>query len=327
MKYKTKLIFLTSLIAGLVLILIASFIFDPKNMNTRTSLYTWLDKKWIDQADRIVVKGTGLASETTTLIRRNNIWYVLAGNTEYPAKQERVQNLFDLLSTKAPYPVRANSESSHEKLGVTERVASRIAVYGGISQIPLLDLLIGSGDSTGNEIYLRENGKKEVRSGADQFTNYSDSKQSTWFYLRMISDDPKPVTPGMVQRVTITSAEQHLSYTLSRYADDTGSSWRIDSSPAMVPDTNRVETYVRSLVNIEGAGFAVGSAQDDYRFTFGKAELVLEDLSRVTILFGPELENGQYPAMVSGGNPFVYLIPMWVKERTFREPAYFEAEE
>ncbi len=137
MKYKTKLIFLISLIAACVIALITGMIFDPQNMNARTSLYTWLDKIWIDQADRLVLKSAGLNSELVMLTRKNNVWHVLADGNEYPAKQERVTDLFNALSAKAAYPVAAWSSSSHAKLGVTEQAASRIIVYGGVSTIPL----------------------------------------------------------------------------------------------------------------------------------------------------------------------------------------------
>jgi hypothetical protein len=76
--------------------------------------------------------------------------------------------------------VRASSISSYQRLGVTEQLASRIIIYGGASNIPLLDLLIGSGNSAGSEIYLRKNGNTQVRSGEDKFTYFSDAKQDAW---------------------------------------------------------------------------------------------------------------------------------------------------
>lgn len=326
MKYKTKLIFLISLITACVLILIAGFVFDPQNMNARTSLYTWLDKTWIDQADRLVLKSAGLNSELVMLTRKNNVWHVLADGNEYPAKQERVTDLFNALSAKAAYPVAAWSSSSHAKLGVTEQAASRIILYGGASTIPLLDLLIGSGNSAGNEIYLRKNGNTEVRSGADQFTFYSDAKQNAWFDLRLIHYS-RPLTSAMVQNITVAqnNEEQESSYTLSRFAGENGTSWRIDSFPAMLVDNAKAESYVRSLLTSEAADFAAASLPSDYDFSFGKIELLLDDLSSLSIFFAPALENGQHPAM-SSGSPFVYLIPEWTAERMLREADYFAEE-
>lgn len=330
MKYKTKLAVLLPLIAVCVLVLIADTFFDPQNMNARTSLYTWLDRTWINQADQIVIKGTGLASDSVMLIRKSDRWFVLADGVEYPTKQEQVTDLFNLLSVRASYPVRSTSQSSHERLGVTEQAASRIIVYGGVSQIPLLDLLIGSGNSTGNEIYLRKNGSNEVRSGADYFTHFSDAKRNAWFDLRLfLFNNDKTLTNEMVQRVSIykNSAGQNVSYTLSRYAEANGTSWIIDSPSNTIIDNTKAESFVRTLLTSEAADFAgshllTNTRLTNWDFSFGKVELLLEDLSVVSIMFGPELENNQHPAIISG-KPFVHLIPQWTVERILRDAEYF----
>jgi hypothetical protein len=323
MKYKSKLVFLISLISACVLILIASFIFNPQNENARSSLYTWLDKTWTLQADRIVMKGSGASSELIMLIRKADRWNVLVDNTEYPAKQELVEDLFNLLSARESYPVRASSVSSHERLGVTEQLASRIIVYGGASQIPLLDLLVGSGNSVGSEIYLRKNGTNEVRSGADLFTQFSDVKQSAWFDLRLFGDE-KQLTSRMVQQVSVfqDSSEQNLSYTLSRYSDDNETSWKIEASPNMIIDNNKVESFIRTILTSEAVDFAANAHPSDFNFTYGKIDLLLDDLSTKNILFASRIDGGLYPAMISG-NSFVYLIPEWLIERFFQKANYF----
>jgi hypothetical protein len=281
----------------------------------------------MQQADKIVVKGIGLYSQPITLIRKNNFWRVLVNQTEYPAKQESVDYLFRLLSTKALYPIRSTSFSSHEKLGVSENLASRIIVYGGASQIPLLDLLIGSGNLTGIEIYLRKNGTNEVRSGADEFTHYADAAQKFWFNLKLFSKD-KTLTSNMIQQVSIYKNDfsKNITYTLSRQANEQGTFWKIDSSPEMIVDNNKAESYLRSLLATEAADFALNTNQSTYDFNFGNIELLFDDLSVTKIMFASKTENDQYPVMMSG-NPFIYLIPEWTVERIFRDVEYFASEE
>jgi hypothetical protein len=328
MKYKTKLIFLISLISICVFILVASFIFNPQNTNARKSLYTWLEKTWTLQVDRIVLKGSGFASEPIMLIRKLDRWFVRANEIDYPAKQELTADLLNLLSTRTAYPVRATSQSSHERLGVTEQLASRIIVYGGASQIPLLDLFVGSGNLAGSEIYLRKNGSNEVRSGADQFTHFSDAKQNAWFDLKLFSDE-KMLTTNMIQQVCVfkNDSSQHSSYVLSRYVDEGRTSWKIDSLQTANIDNTKVESFLRTLLTSEAADFAAYLSDDDFtfgniEFNFGEIELLLDDLSRINISIAPALANNQYPAIMSG-NPFVFLIPEWTVERMFREAEYF----
>jgi hypothetical protein len=323
MKYKSKLVFLISLICACVLILIASFIFNPQNMNARTSLSTWLDRTWTLQADRIIMKGSGAYSEPIMLIRKLDRWNVLVDNTEYPAKQELVEDLFNLLSARESYPVRASSVSSHERLGVTEQLASRIIVYGGASQIPLLDLLVGSGNSAGSEIYLRKNGTNEVRSGADLFTQFSDAMQNFWFDLRIVNNDDL-LNVERVQQVTIykNDSDEAISYSLTRYADNNTASWKINASPNTILDNYKVDSYIRTLLSSEAVDFAVNALPSDYDFNFGEVTLLLDDLSTINILFAPALENDQYPVMVNG-KAFVFLVPQWLVERLFRDANYF----
>lgn len=322
MKYKTKLVFLISLISVCVLILIASFVFDPQNLNTKKSWYVWLNKTMLYHADRIIMNDAA-ASESIVLIRKNDYWFVRSHQMEYPANQEHVNDLFNLLSQKAAYPVRSTSLLSHERLGVTEQAASRIIVYGGASQIPLLDLLIGSGNDAGNEIYLRKNGINEVRSGADQFTQYSDLNQNTWFDLRLFGKD-FPLHTKMIQQLHVVknNPSESFSYILRREAAGDGTSWKIKASPDIILDDNKTESYLRMLLTSEAADFAVNSVPSDYEFTLGKIELLLDDLSVISFIIAPKTENDQYPAMISG-RPFVYLIPEWAAKRILRTAEYF----
>ncbi len=147
MTYKKKAVVLSVIVAVLALIYILTFVFDPENRSS--AAFAWLDPSLLVMADGIEISGT---ENRIVLRRRNNVWFVADGTGEFPAKQDRVADLFALLTRKGNYPVRASSSEGIERLGLKEESASRITVRGGVG-LPLLDLLIGSANALGTEVY------------------------------------------------------------------------------------------------------------------------------------------------------------------------------
>jgi hypothetical protein len=318
MTYRRKFFTLSGLVAVLFLVYILSLIFDPQRSASRSALYTWLDPRLLDQADAIVIQSPGLA---VNLVRRNNVWLVSRQGNEYPARQLRVGDLLSALSRRAAYPVMATSAFSHEQLGLGGSAGSTGASYGeGISRItvrggaglPLLDLLVGKG-TTNREVYLRKAGRDEARSGEDIFTVYTGSAPSSWYDLRLF---PDRIDAGEVQRLKVYPLKgegygtgSFLSFTRS------GNGWITTNSAVPRPDTGRIDTYVRGILDAEGEDFASSLTPP----SDGKIVLELEDGTVLTLNVSPEDEGtGQRRATVSG-SPYVYALAGWTVERLFRE--------
>jgi hypothetical protein len=306
-----KIYVLSGLVAALALIYAATLIFDPERVNTRDSSFVWLDEKWVDQADAIEITSNG---QSITLARRNgereasSRWLVSRdngyGSVDYPAKQLRVEDLLHVLSAKGAYPVRANT--SHERFGLTEAAADHIVIRGGLSQVPLLDLLIGDTDTMG-AVYMRKNKQDEVRSGMNStLASYASSAVTSWYNLRLFPDDASaggassgsstasgskaPIGIDAVQRVVIQApavtdenmvSDTSGTDTVSDTIDGTGESAAANASSTTAPvpppvftltrneggwlvsdtggeqnaDTQSVESYIRTLLDIEGEDF------------------------------------------------------------------------
>ncbi|MDR0589847.1 MAG: DUF4340 domain-containing protein [Spirochaetaceae bacterium] len=298
-------------------------VFDPERINSRDASYVWLPPELADQADRVEIYAQ--ENEGVTLIRNAGGWFISFEGKEYPAKQSRVEDLFLILSTKAAYPLRASSAASHEKLGLSTGKASRIVVRGGPGTTPLLDLLIGEGDATGKEIYLRKNAQDEVRSGENKLASYITGSRSSWYNLRLFPEnEAAPVGADMVQRIILippVNPEDEnspaRSFTLSR----NGAGWIQEGGTGEL-DTGKVESYIRAVIEAEGEDFVSSMNSTDPVFTEGQITLHIGDNTTRIIKIGPRLESGNRSALSSGSN-HVYSLAEWTMNRIVKDAAYF----
>jgi hypothetical protein len=329
MTYKEKIRALFIIIGVLVLLLVVSYVFDPERSGTRNSLYTWLDKKIIDQIDRIELGSPDAADGGVTLIYRDGGWLAVLAGENFPAKAERVEDLLALLSRRASYPVRAHSAASQERLGVSGDRAAYIRLYGGAG-LPLLELFIGGTDALGSDVYLRKGNGAEIRSGERSFLSYAGSRRQSWYDLRLLQAAP-PGTTG-ARRTDAAPAGltvEQVQRVELRYAPDSGKgamvlardngAWTVNGRTA---DSAEVDTYIRTIINAEADDFIPSLKPSDLRFNQGIINLELEDGSRRGLSLGPSLEDGKSSVVVSG-LPYVYALSEWTVGRLFRDSDEF----
>jgi hypothetical protein len=331
--YARKVIVLAALVGALALVYALSVAFSYGRTAARGSSYSWIDKKALDKADRIEIKG---AVGRVTLARVNGVWAAPKDSGDYPVKQERVADFLGLLSAKKSYPVRASSEASFAALGLDEESAYRVTVRGGAGAAgaerpPLLDLLIGSPDATGREVYMRKIGGREARSGDTALTSYVNSPETSWLNLRLFGDTR--LTAQSVQRLIVKAPPETAAgeFTLAR----SGADWTLQSGGAASQgagalDAPKTESYIRAILEAEAENFNTGDRADDAAFaaglSAGSLTLELEDGARRVITVGPPGPGGRRDAAVSG-SPLVYTLAEWTVNRVFRSPNEFVKQE
>ena len=298
MRYKKKVSILFVLNFCLLVFYGLTLFFDPQRTVKRNSAYSWLEERFISSADRIEIYGI---YGSTILSRKNNIWVISATGQDFPVKQIRVEELFRSLSRRKSYPLRS-SASAPERLGFDEG-ASRIIVRGGAG-LPLLDLLIGFTDASGRDVYLRKAGQKEIRSGEDIFSVYTESNRSFWYDLRIFPE----LLPSMVQKVHLLTAGES-SYILSRQ----NSGWINERTGEQIPGAG---TYLSSILALQGEDFV------DLRERETALSLVLElgDGSFLILRVSPPDTQGCVIVSVSG-SPLSYLLSEWSAKRLW--PSFF----
>jgi hypothetical protein len=324
MVYKKKLIALSSLTGFLALVYLVTLFFDPERGSSRSAAFLWLDPEIRNQVDGLELAKAGEWDNPIKLVRRGSNWYALIGEAEFPAKNARVEDLFRVLTTRDAYPVRGSDASSHERLGLSENRAGRVLVTGGAG-LPLLDLLVGNSDAAGREVYMRKNGQNEFRSGEDKLSAYINGAETSWHRLGLFAESPPDA--AQVQRIVVNPPPPEGEAEEGGVAPDpmvitrNGSVWSIEGMDDETVDAQRVDSYLRGILDAEGESFIPGQSAATAGFSDGRITLELGNGSSLMINLGIQPENRK--VVTASGSPYVYALAEWTVTRLFREKSYF----
>jgi hypothetical protein len=188
-----------------------------------------------------------------------------------------------------------------------------------------LDLLVGRGDQTGREVYLRKAGQNEIRSGEDLFSGYISSARTSWYNLRLFPEsEDGALDADAVQRLTVYPPEGEGGEPAEpRIFSRTGNGWAVSGLEAAEPDNTKVDSYIRGILNTEGDDFSESLTPEDPAFDDARLVLELGDGGIRTLRLGKVDEFNRRPAIVSG-SPHVYSLAGWAVDRLFREASSFE---
>lgn len=318
MTYKNKITVLSAVIAGLAIIYILTIIFDPGRRGARSDAYSWLERSQIDRISGITITR---ADETITLARNGGIWFVTRDGKDYPARQARVEDFIAALSKRDSYPVRSSSASAHERLSLTPDTAVQVTVLAGAGP-PLLTLLIGQSDITGQNVYMRKLDQNEVRSGENRFSAYTGSSLTSWFNLRLFPENEAGKLGAKdIQRLIVYSPKDGASSGASQTFTRSGKGWTF-SFELSNPDFNKVETYLQDILSTSGDDFVDGVNPSDPMFNSGRVEMELGNGATKTLKFAAPNEDGKYFTTVSGSD-FVYSVQSWAVDKIFVQPDTF----
>lgn len=313
-EYKNKLIFLLSLIGALTLLYIGSFIFTNERSDIRSASYVWIEERLASRINKIDIKTD---SQNIELVKKNNEWFVLLNNIEYPARHLRIEDFINVFTKRDYWPVRASNASTHASFGLDSAQADRITFND--SATILLDVLVGYDNVLGNEISMRKFAQNEVRSGDNRVKTYITSPVSSWFNLKLFPEENgKTWSHNDIQNLTVNNEGQRLVISKS------GRTWTVTNTEN--PDRSNVENYIRTILSAEGDNFA-GLLQDFDRDIFTHSSIIVEfgNGNIVTVNFSEPDESGRRLAIVTGRD-YVYSIPAWSGGRLFRDAASFEAQ-
>jgi len=310
MTYKKNLIIHLSIIAALALIYTASLVLDPERTAARSGVYVWMDSRLVSGVNRIVLSSQG---ENRELVKRNNKWFVLYNENEYPARQARIEDFLMLFTRRIQNPVRYSNAASHARLGLDVETASRITVYADNST--LLDLLVGDQDNTGDEMYIRRAGQNEVRSGEYLIGVYLRGEAGSWYDVKLFpeSEDGR-LTVDDVQRLLVYTEGEPLIFSRSNWV------WSISGVNTQT-NQSLIESYIYAILIAEGDDFSEVSA-DDPELNHSRIILELGNGSVRTIRLSEADETGRRLAHVSGSH-YVYSLPAWSAQRLFRDVSEF----
>jgi hypothetical protein len=325
MPYKKKLTILSGITAALFLVYILTLIFDPERIGKRSDAYSWLEPSQVPLISGITIAKPYAEPEDAVVLARNGgKWFVSHNGKDYPARQIRVEDFIATLTKKEPYPLRSSSASSHEQLSLTEESSTRVIMTGGAG-LPILNLLIGAGDVTGQNVYMRKQGQNEVRSGENKFSGYTGSAPSSWYNLRLFPESENgKLDTANVQRLTVYAPSEEGENNPPQIFSRKGREWAF-SFELSDPDMGKVDSYIRDILNTQGDDFADAVDASDPMFNFSRIVMELGDSTIRTVRISPPDEEGKSYAAVTGSD-FVYSIPSWTVGRLFPDVQMFTRE-
>ena len=318
MTYKNKIITLSSVIAALAIIYILTIIFDPQRRGSRSDAYSWLEP---GQNDRITGISIARDGETIMLERKGGKWFVTRGGKDYPARKVRVDDFIAILSKRNSYPVRSSSASTHDRLSLTPDKAVQVTVLAGAGP-PLLTLLIGQSDVTGQNVYLRKLDQNEVRSGENKFSAYIGAEPNFWYNLRLFPENEEgKLGTKDIQRLLVYSSENEPPQIFTRNGREWTFNFEITS-----PDFNKVETYLQDILSVSGDDFIDDISPADPMFNTNRLVMELGNGVIKTLRFGPPIDDGGKRYATVSGVDFVYSIQLWAFKKLFAETNNFAKE-
>lgn len=312
MTFKNKLICLSILIAIFALVYAGSFIFSRDMDNTRSASHLWLDSSAAGRINRFVINSSQDKLEFT---KKSDQWFITRNNSEYPARRLRVEDFLSVFTTRAQWPVRSSSGAANDRFGLDER-AARITFYSDYSII--LDLLLGDDDVMGLEMYFREAGRNEIRSGNSSIRVYITGEVTSWYNLRLIPESADgSVSINSAQRLTVFNEGASQVFTRSNR------SWDVSGVNVENPDMSKIEEYINFVINAEGEDFIDSVSASSMDFNYSRIMIEFGNGSVVTILIsGPDEVNKRYARVSNSG--YIYQLPLWVTTRLFRNAESFE---
>ena len=189
---------------------------------------------------------------------------------------------------------------------------------------PLLNLLIGQEDISGQNVYLRKQEINEVRSGENIFSAYTGSPLNSWYNLRLFPDSESGRLDVVnIQRLTVyPPADENGEAKPPQVFTRSGRTWTFNFDIEN-PDMSSVDNYIRDILNTMGDDFIDTVNSSDPMFDDSRIVLELGDSSIKTIRLGPSAEDGRRYATVTGSD-MVYSLPAWVNQRLFTDTGSFE---
>ncbi len=318
MRYRHKLIALSTLLGLLALVYAGSFIVEAASEAATGARFSLIDERSVSAVSRLSIS---IAAERTTLEKRGDRWFALRGEAAYPAKDARVEDMLTSLSSADLYQRRSSTAAAHRALGLTADTAARLIVSGASGAV-LLDLLVGAADASGREVNLRFAGKDESFSGLDRFSSVLKGGGRSWLDLSLFAHDP--VRPESIQRISVRGRippqgnrpGRPVAYAVLR---DAGRGWILEGRGETL-DPMKVEAYAKAVAFAEADDFA----DTDAEALEPAATIVAEtgDGREFAVEIASAGADGRSLAAVSG-SPYRYWLGTWDAERLIVDESQF----
>ena len=349
MKFQQRFIVLSGVLGVLVITMILGLALSPSAARRQTRSEPIFAVEADDIAGIEILSrrpqggtdgGSSDAAETETTIdlsMREGAWRIAIEGNDFPANQERVESLVDLLED-----IRSLREVSRDadlwpEFGLTKDDASSITLYDRSGEV-LRRVYFGDRSSGAAGLYFRRLAEERVLLAASDITFYLD--QGTAYFSDLVPM-PRTVTADRIVRYQVSADTTEIdgadgfssTYDLLRRTSGQSSLWVFEGSDQAV-NQQTTGSMIRSAVTASNARFALPA---DGRISDPHSVVTLETDGgdTYTMYFGQANEEGQVLYRLEGpgvaqsesGEYYTYLMSGWQKNRILIRRSAILAEE
>jgi hypothetical protein len=314
MKYRTKLIALSSVLGALAVLFLASVVFSPENTWRRAAAGRLIASSGLSDVASVEIKAP---ASDIVLAASGGAWTIKSGDAIYPAQSGRVESFVKALLGASELIQVSKSKDNWAGFEVTDEAAKRVTVKN-VKGAVVGDFLVGKQEPTARGIYVRMAGKDPVFQTPNSFGSYLQNEAKYWEYLRLLPEGLK------IENVQSFEVKANLSL------DDTGSrkigesyrlvrgkgeAWSAEGRADISIDASKATTAVRNVLDFEAADFSAEKA-DQAGLTAPSATvyLAIGNGNSYQINVGSRIkDSGKFYLSVSGGK-YVYLAESWMIE-------------
>jgi hypothetical protein len=309
MKFKVKIIVLSSIFLVLVLTLILGTVFSPERRLRRLA-----DRPLIPEFDAEAITSLSIQKEDETILLEQpdkGVWHLLLDGKRFPADQERVQNLLNALKNSN----RGTSVSENPEEYENFQLGPKAAVFtvSTSPETPDHVIFFGKSGAGRNESYIRYEGGDTVFLSDTSAGFYIN--QGSQYYSDLLMA-PEELTAQDVQRISVPD------FTIIRTAD--GEGWMFGEETEEELDGEAAEDLASALAALRAQEFAV-SLLDVDRISEKSEEITFLTGSTETVTYtilGAAADN-KYLAESSvklneEGYPYRYLISEYTYNRIMK---------
>ena len=294
MRYKKKVIVLSSILAALLLIWAAGLLFSPDRVAARAESLRLLSGKASDVA---AISLKSLSGASIELARSGSAWTLVDGSARLPVQVQRVASFIDELASVSRLHVVARSKDSWAGFQLDEAQAKR-ASFKDASGKMLADIMVGGTGPTGSEIYLRRVDSDVSYSAESGLLSYMGYGRSTWLDLRMLAGVKESDVQSMAIRCSLSldgTGKPVLSLDYSLRRD--GKGWKAGAAQI---DAEAATSLVRSMTALQGEDYVVTIPVDAFAKVEAKISLELGNGQAKVIEIGSAAGDNRFYARING---------------------------
>lgn len=261
MRFRTRLLALCGVLAGLLALLLLGVFFSPDRVQARTSGRPLLPGVSAQKIDAIDISVNG---ETKVRLRRTaSGWETPSDARTYPASAERITTFLRTVMGLQQTSLVSSDARHLPELGLSADAARLLVLHK--TGVPDVALLVGKRGPTGDADYVQVRGQGSVYLARGSLAFFLAQDRPYWYELHVLPDDVQGTTIAAITvsgslRVDGSGANVvRGGYTLKRPSAEKQDRWVV-GSPEKPADRVTAGAMANSLSMLEGLDFAEGPA-------------------------------------------------------------------